>query len=245
MAASVAAQLTSTELADYGNIILNGYATTGPNSTGKLAWQYKETATAPVPLPSVTRVAPTLKGWTTNYMEYYTELPPNAYNQVPGNPTMFDYVVHSFTSGSGPIDTLSWVTPGTGYTPGTYLGVSLTGSSGVGATADIVVEADPDPLLVGFVKSVTLVNPGSGYSANNTLTASLPGGSGFRVLVYTVLPVPGTGNEPRWAQPPRRVWQNQTSAVTPPQYVNNPLANQYSFMYPVADNLVAPPVDTL
>jgi hypothetical protein len=231
MAAEVAAQFTSTELEDYGNIILNGYATTGPNVTGKLAWQYKETATAPVPLPSVTSVTPALKGWTTNYTQYYTELPPNAYNQVPGNPTMFEYVVHSFTSGSGPINTLSWVTPGTGYTPGTYFGVPLTGGSGTGATANIVVEADPDPLVVGFVKSVTLVNPGFGYSENDTLTASLPGGSGFRVLVYTVFPVPGTGNEPRWAQPPRRLNSNQVAPFVPP--ADNRQAIPYSaILYP-------------
>jgi hypothetical protein len=151
MAAAVAAQFTSTDLENYGNIILNGYATTGPNSTGKLAWQYQETLTPPVPLPSVTSVQPALKGWTTNYQEYYTQLQPNGYGVNPGDPTMFKYVVHSFDS---------------------------TGQS-------------------------------------------------------------------RWAQPPHRFYQNQVSAVTPPQYVNNPQVIQYSFMYPVADNPVPPPIDTL
>ena len=151
MAAEVAAQLTTSQLENYGNIILNGYATTGPNTAGKLAWQYQETTTAPAPLPSVTSVEPALKGWTTNYMQYYTQLPVNAYGQVPGNPTMFEYRVHSFASNGAP----------------------------------------------------------------------------------------------QWAQAPRRTYQNQVSAVTPPQNINNPQAIQYSFMHPVADNPVAPPIDIL
>jgi hypothetical protein len=243
MAAEVAAQFTTTQLEDYGNIILNGYATTGPNSTGKLAWQYKETTTAPVPLPSVTSYQPALKGWTTNYQEYYTQLQPNGYGVNPGDPTMFEYNVHSFTPQTGPIVALSWFSPGTGYTPGTYTAVPLTGGTGAGATANIVVVPDPDPLVVGTVQSVTLVNPGTGYTANQSLTASFGGGSGFYVLVPAILPSPGTGNQPRWAQAPRRFFQNQVSAVTPPQYVNNPQAIQYSFIYPVADNPVAPPID--
>jgi len=151
MAAEVAAQLTTSQLENYGNIILNGYATTAPNTTGKLAWQYKETTTAPAPLPSVTSFQPALKGWTTNYQEYYTQLPPNGYGVNPGDPTMFEYTVHSFAS-------------------------------------------------------------------NGT---------------------------PQWAQAPRRTYQNQVSAITLPQNINNPQAIQYSFVYPVADSPVAPPVDTL
>jgi hypothetical protein len=84
-------------------------------------------------------------------MQYYTQLPVNAYGQVPGNPTMFEYTVHS-------------------------------------------------------------------YSATGL---------------------------PRWSQAPRRFFQNQVSAVTPPQNINNPQAIQYSFIYPVADNPVAPPIDVL
>jgi hypothetical protein len=98
MAKEVASQLTSTQLLDYGNIVLNGYATTGPNTTNKKAWQYKETNTAPVNLPSLTSVTPALKGWTTNYQEYYTQLQPNGYGVNPGDPTMFEYTVHSFTT---------------------------------------------------------------------------------------------------------------------------------------------------
>lgn len=98
MSAEVAATFTPTQLEDYGNIILNGYATTGPNTVGKKAWQYKETLTPPVDLPSLTSVRPALKGWTNNYQEYYTQLPPNSYGVNSGDPTMFNYTVHSYDS---------------------------------------------------------------------------------------------------------------------------------------------------
>ena len=151
MAKEVENQFTTAQLEDYGNVVLNGYLSAVPNTINKKAWQYQETLTAPVNLPSLPEVQPALKGWTTNYMQYYTELPVNAYGQVPGNPTMFDYVVHSFSP----------------------------------------------------------------------------------------------TNQPRWAQAPRRRFQNQVSAITPPQYVNNAQVIQYSFMYPVADSLVPPPIGTL
>ena len=97
MAAEVAATFTPTQLEDYGNIVLNGYATTGPNTINKKAFQYKETLTPPVNLPSLTSVRPALKGWTNNYQEYYTQLQPNGYGVNPGDPTMFNYTVHSYT----------------------------------------------------------------------------------------------------------------------------------------------------
>jgi hypothetical protein len=151
MAKAVATTFTPTELENYGNIILNGYQSVVPNTINKKAWQYKETNTPPVDLPVLTVTRPVLKGWTTNYQDYYTQLQPNGYGVNPGDPTMFEYVVHSFDS---------------------------TGQS-------------------------------------------------------------------RWAQPPHRFYQNQVSAVTPPQYINNPQVIQYSFLYPVADNPVPPPIDIL
>lgn len=151
MAAEVAATFTLTQLKDYGNIILNGYAEVVPNTINKKAWQYKETATAPIDLPSLTEYTPALRGWTTNYMQYYTQLPVNGYGQVPGNPTMFEYTIHSYSS---------------------------------------------------------------------------------------------TGN-PRWAQAPRRFFQNQVGTTGPNPAINYPDAIAYSFIYPVADNPVSPPVGTL
>ncbi len=74
------------------------------------------------------------------------------------------------------------------YTPGVYLNVPLTGGTGTGARADIVV-TDPDGAgpLTGAVSQVTLVNDGAGYTIGNMLSA-LPAniggtGSGFMVGV--------------------------------------------------------------
>jgi hypothetical protein len=98
MAKEVAAQLTSAQLDNYGNIILNGYLEVGPNSTGKLAWQYKETASAPVPLPNSTSVRPALKGWTTNYMSYFTR-PEAGYSLYPGQENPFQFDVWNWVNG--------------------------------------------------------------------------------------------------------------------------------------------------
>lgn len=73
---------------------------------------------------------------------------------------------------------------GTGYDPGTYNGVDLTGGDGSGATANIVVGVGGD------VTSVTLVNGGSGYNVGNTLSADDAdlgglGGSDLEITVAT------------------------------------------------------------
>lgn len=152
MAQEVAAQLTAAQVENYGNVVLNGYLEVVPNTVSKKAWQYKETTTAPVDLPSLTEVRPAMKGWSTNAEEYYTQLQPNGYGVDPGTPTAFEYDVRSFVAPSG---------------------------------------------------------------------AS------------------------KWGQPPQRYNQTQVSAVTPPQNVNNPAVIQYSYVYPVPDSPVAPPIGTL
>jgi len=53
------------------------------------------------------------------------------------------------------------------FTNGTYYNTALTGGSGTGATATIVVSG-------GSVTSVTLVDTGTGYVVGNTLSATLP-----------------------------------------------------------------------
>jgi hypothetical protein len=241
MAAEVAAQFTTTELDDYGNIILNGYATTGPNTTGKLAWQYKETTTAPAPLPSVTSYQPALKGWTTNYQEYYTQLQPNGYGVNPGDPTMFEYRVHSFSPLLAPITSLAgFLNGGSGYTPGTYAAVATTTSGvGTGATVDVVVDVN------GEVVSISLDAAGSDYAFGDAIYPSLPGTGASTQVAGIDLEAITAGSDPQWAQAPRRTYQNQVSSITLPQYLNNPEVIQYSFIHPVADSLVAPPVDVL
>jgi hypothetical protein len=72
-------------------------------------------------------------------------------------------------------------TPGSGYANGTWTNVPLTGGTGTGAKATIVVSG-------GAVTSVTITTRGTGYGYNNTLSANQlnlgnVGGSGF---VYTL-----------------------------------------------------------
>jgi hypothetical protein len=186
MAQEVAAQFTPTQIDDYGNIFLNGYLSVVPNTANKKAWQYQETLTAPVNLPSLSEVRPALKGWTTNYMEYYTQLQPNGYDVNPGDPTMFTYSVHSFSQETGGIATFYSIFGGTNYTPGTYLAEPLSGGSGTGATADIIVTASP-PVTKGPATGASFLSAGSGYSVNNVnfsgqTTVAITGtGSGLRL----------------------------------------------------------------
>jgi hypothetical protein len=73
----------------------------------------------------------------------------------------------------------STFTAGTLYSPGLYQNISLTGGSGSGATADILVNSS------GNVQTVTLQNGGSFYQATDILsisTGSVGGtGSGFSI----------------------------------------------------------------
>ena len=89
----------------------------------------------------------------------------------------------------GAIATLGSITAGSAYTNGTYFGVPLTGGSGSGATAKIVISG-------GAVTSVTLQNPGVFYAVGDTLScaASSVGGtgSGFSIPVSTVTNAAGT-----------------------------------------------------
>jgi hypothetical protein len=83
----------------------------------------------------------------------------------------------------GRILTLDTLVAGTLYTPGTYNAVALTGGTGTGATANIVVGVG------GGVTSVTIVNGGSGYDVGEILSAAAANiggtGSGFSIRVAT------------------------------------------------------------
>jgi PKD repeat protein len=69
--------------------------------------------------------------------------------------------------------------PGLLYTDGTYFAVPLTGGTGSGATANIVVSS-------GSVASAQIVQAGSGYTFDDTLSASSGdiGGTGSGLLIY-------------------------------------------------------------
>ena len=82
----------------------------------------------------------------------------------------------------GKILTLTNRVGGSAYTNGTYNGVALTGGTGTGATANIVVSG-------GAVTTVTLVNGGAGYDVGETLSAAAANiggtGAGFTIQVGT------------------------------------------------------------
>jgi hypothetical protein len=84
----------------------------------------------------------------------------------------------------GAILILGTLKAGSGYTNnGTYNGVALTGGSGAGATANIVVAGNA-------VTAVTIVNKGTGYKAGDILSAAAANigtsGSGFEIAVASV-----------------------------------------------------------
>lgn len=88
----------------------------------------------------------------------------------------------------GRISSLGTLTGGSGYTNGVYYNVPLTGGSGSGAQATIVVSA-------GVVTSVSLTANGSLYQAGNTLSAStayIGGGTNFSIRVAAITNASGT-----------------------------------------------------
>ena len=98
------------------------------------------------------------------------------YSQVFHYPVMSQWE----TSSTAGILTGSTTAVGSSYTNGTYAFKTLTGGSGTGATATIVVSG-------GSVSSVTINNRGSGYAVADVLSASLPVGSGFQYTVSTLM----------------------------------------------------------
>lgn len=84
----------------------------------------------------------------------------------------------------GPIETFS-LTAGSGGTNGTYNGVSLTGGSGTGATANITVAGN-------VVTSVVMVTPGINFIQGDTVSASssdIGNTTGFSITLTGVGPV--------------------------------------------------------
>ena len=83
----------------------------------------------------------------------------------------------------GKLLSVGTLTVGTGYTNGTYLNVPLTGGSGAGALATVVVSG-------GSVTAVTITNSGSSYLVGDTISVANTSigntGSGFSAPVATV-----------------------------------------------------------
>ena len=136
--------------------------------------------------------------------------------------------VNQFTF-TGLVLTLNTLVGGTLYTNGTYTNVALTGGSGSGAKATIVVAG-------ATVTTVTLTTPGNGYAVGNTLSATAATiggtGSGFSIKVATVndgftesdlnlwqfdssFDAQGTGNQLLLAHPGLNLAQIDQTVVTP------------------------------
>lgn len=84
------------------------------------------------------------------------------------------------TNAVGGVNKTALTAGGTLYTNGTYTNKALTGGSGSGATATIVVAG-------GIVTSVTIFSKGKNYVVGDTLSASLPVGSGLIITVNEVV----------------------------------------------------------
>ena len=86
------------------------------------------------------------------------------------------------------LSSLGTITGGTGYIDGTYFGVSLTGGTGEGAVATVIISNNE-------VSAVTITSPGCQYVVGDVLSAattSIGGaGSGFSVPVTAVLNAEG------------------------------------------------------
>lgn len=89
--------------------------------------------------------------------------------------SLSSYLPATWTTGQ--IDGFS-ITGGTGYTSGTYT-VALTGGSGTGASASVIVAG-------GIVVSVALTSPGTAFTVGNTLTGTIPAGSGWSIAVTQI-----------------------------------------------------------
>ena len=109
---------------------------------------------------------------------------PNASYQVE-----LHYFYYPVSIVQGVISTIGSVTPGADYNNGVYTNVLLTGGTGYGAAATIVVAG-------GIVTSVSVTNGGSLYSVNDVLSAAnstIGGtGTGFSFPVVTVANAGGT-----------------------------------------------------
>ena len=109
---------------------------------------------------------------------------PNASYQVE-----LHYFYYPVSIVQGAISTIGSVTPGADYNNGVYTNVLLTGGTGNGAAATIVVAG-------GIVTSVSVTNGGSLYSVNDVLSApsaNIGGtGVGFSFPVVTVANAGGT-----------------------------------------------------
>ena len=147
--------------------------------------------------PSVNLVGSTYQGTPSGIPKYYALFGSQYYNVnemtlmvAPTPDTGYTVEMHYYyyppTIVQGQIATFTTLVPGALYTSGVYTNVPLTGGTGSGATADIVVVSQA-------VVSVTLKFGGQFYVAGDILSATLGNtGAGFTITVNTVSNSTGT-----------------------------------------------------
>ena len=137
--------------------------------------------------------------------------------------------VNQFSFTAGPVLTFNTLVGGSGYVNATYTAVPLTGGSGTGAQATVVVSG-------GAVTSVTITTSGNDYVVGDTLSAADAnlgggGGSGFSITVATIttftssnlnlwqfdsiFDAQGSGNQLLLAHPGQNLAQIDAIAKTP------------------------------
>ena len=141
----------------------------------------------------------------TGTPKYYAMFGPNVSNleslsaiMAPTPDTAYGVELHYYyypiSIVQGQIDILTITAVGSAYTNGTYYNVPLTGGSGSGATATVVV-------LGKSISSVTIDNPGSLYAVGDTISigtttnsglGSSGSGSGFTATIASITNVSGT-----------------------------------------------------
>lgn len=84
------------------------------------------------------------------------------------------------TNATGGVLEFTLTNAGSGYTDGTYNNQPLTGGTGTGATANIVVTG-------GIVTSVVINGHGTNYTVADVLSAALPAGSSFAITVDSLM----------------------------------------------------------
>jgi hypothetical protein len=81
---------------------------------------------------------------------------------------------------TGGVNVVSIANAGTGYTDGTYSYISLTGGTGTGAKATVIISG-------GVAISVVITDRGTGYTVGDTLTAAIPAGSNFAITIDSTM----------------------------------------------------------
>lgn len=139
------------------------------------------------------------KATDTGTPQYYALFGPTIVSAAPTNELSFiiaptpdtsyttelHYFYYPESIVQGVISSVNNLAGGSGYANGVYYGTALTGGTGSGATATILV-------VGGVVTSVTLTNGGVLYAVGDVLSASIPGGASFSATVATVNNSTGT-----------------------------------------------------